>query len=228
MPNRITRCQYLGFAATEIGVTTLTSSGFSTPLAFRRPVDVNYRKPPANRNPINPFVLVAYASRAGSTMEIAHTIAQELENRNFIADISPIQQVTSLKGYSHVVIGSCIRMGAPLPEITRFITEHRFEFHSIPLAFFAVYLLNSGEDEGSQKARLAYLDPIRVLLPLQHEAFFSGVYDPTRVSCIESLLGNMVHTPVGDFRDWVAIKDWGQSIFSVTTTAFAESKAATF
>lgn len=163
---------------------------------------------------MNPVVLVAYATRAGSTMEIARTIATELEQREFTVDICPIKQVANLQGYSHAVIGSAVRMSAPLPEVTQFIEGHRSEFHGIPLAFFAVHLQNDGEDEASRKARLAYLDPIRKLLRLQHEAFFTGVYDPEKVSYIERLMGKTVQTPVGDFRDWAAIKDWGQSIFA--------------
>lgn len=217
MSKQISRRQFLIFMATGIGVTTLTCAGVGA-IAARRPVDFHFRKLATNRNPMNPIVLVTYATRAGSTMEIARTIALELENRGFTVDINPIERVTSLKGYSHVVIGSAIRMGTPLREVTQFITEHSSEFHSIPLAFFAVYLQNSGEDEASMKARLAYLDPIRSQLRITHEAYFTGVYDPDNVSYLERLMGELVKTPIGDFRDWVAIKDWGQSIFSGAPT----------
>ncbi|MHB8134968.1 MAG: flavodoxin domain-containing protein [Anaerolineaceae bacterium] len=212
MAQKITRRQFLAYMATSIGVTTLICTGLSA-FAARRPDDFNFRKLATNRNPMNSIVLLTYATRAGSTMEIARTIALELENRDFTVDISPIERVTSLEGYSHVVIGSAIRMGTPLPEVTQFITDHSSEFRSIPLAFFAVYLQNSGEDEVSRKARLSYLDPIRNQSRLMHEAYFTGVYDPAKVSLIERLMGKMVKTPVGDFRDWDAIKKWGQSVF---------------
>lgn len=212
MLKKITRRQFLTFVAAGVGATTLTCTGLGT-IAFRRPVDANYRRFATNRNPTNPIVLVTYATRAGSTLEIAQTVATELEERDFSVDICPIYQVVNLEGYSHVVMGSAIRMSAPLPEVTQFIEEHRSEFHGIPLAFFAVHLQNDGDDEASRKARLAYLDPIRKLLHLQHETFFTGVYDPENVSYIERLIGKTVQTPVGDFRDWATIKDWGKEIF---------------
>lgn len=215
MSKKITRRQFLTFIAAGVGATTLTCAGMGA-IASRRPVDVQFRKLDGNRNPMKPLVLVTYASRAGSTMEIARTIALELEQRDFVVDICPIKQVKSLEGYSHVVIGSAIRMGSPLPEVTQFIEDHRSELHGIPLACFVVHLQHEGEDEASRKARLAYLDPIRSLLRIRHEAFFTGVYDPTKVSAMERLMGKMVKTPVGDFRDWTAIKEWVQSIFSVS------------
>jgi len=213
IPKTTTRRQFLAYAAAGVGVAALTCGGLGT-LAFHRPTEVNFRKLSTNRNPTNPIVLVTYASRAGSTMEIARTLALELEKREFTVDISPIKQVASLESYSHVLIGSAIRMGSPLPEVTQFIEEHRSELLAIPLACFAVHLDNSGEDEVSRKARLAYLEPIRSQLRVTHEAFFTGVYDPAKVSSIDRLIGKMVKTPVGDFRDWPAIIDWGQSVFS--------------
>lgn len=212
MSKKISRHQFLTYMAAGIRVTTLTCAGVGA-IATRRPIEFHFRKLTANRNPMNPIVLVTYATRAGSTMEIARTIALELENRDFTVDISPIERVTSLEGYSHVVIGSAIRMGTPLPEVTQFITDHSSKFRSIPLACFAVHFRNDGEDEASRKARLAYLDPIRNQLHITHEAFFTGVYDPAKVSLIERLMMKTLHAPVGDFRDWAAIKDWGQAIF---------------
>jgi len=209
MSKKITRRQFLSYTAGGIGAAALTLGT----IAFRPPVIGYYRKLAADRNPANPAVLVTYASRAGSTIEIAQAIAIELEKRSFTVDISPVKRVTDLKGYSYVVIGSAIRMSAPLPEVIEFIEQNRDMLCSIPTAFFAVYLMNFASDEASSKARLAYLDPIRNLLFLQHEAFFTGVFDPAKVSFIEGLMGKMLQSPVGDFRDWDAISNWGQSVF---------------
>lgn len=213
MSKTITRRQFLTCLITGIGVTTLTCAGMGA-IVTRRPVDIQFRKLTPNRNPMNPMALVTYASRAGSTMEIARVIALELEKRYFSVDICPINQVESLEGYSHIVIGSAIRMGSPLPEVKAFVNEHCSEFRSIPFACFAVHLQHDGEDKASQEARLTYLDPIRNQLRITHEAFFTGVYNPVKVSPIESLFGRLVKTPIGDFRDWEAIKGWGQLIFS--------------
>jgi menaquinone-dependent protoporphyrinogen oxidase len=212
MSKKITRRQFLTYTAAGIGVTALACGGLGT-LAFHNPVDATFQKFSANSDPLNPYALVTYATRAGSTMEIARVIGMELENRGFSVDVCPIRQVKSIEGYNHIVIGSAVRMGTTLPEVSDFIIENQNSLEKIPLAFFAVHLQYDGEDEASQKARRAYLDAIRNQIRLQHEAFFTGVYDPTKVSFVDGLIGKMVKTPVGDFRDWPAIKDWGQSIF---------------
>lgn len=213
MSEKFTRRQFLAYAAAGIGATTVACGGLGV-IAFRPPVIGYYRKITADRNPAKPAALVAYASKAGSTIEIARAIALELEKRNFTVDISPVKRVTDLKGYNCVVLGSAIRMSAPLPEVIQFIEQNRDTLGAIPTAFFAVYLMNSESGEASSKARLAYLDPIRKLLALQDEAFFTGVFDPAKVSFAEGLMGKMIKSPVGDFRDWKAISRWGQSVFA--------------
>lgn len=167
-----------------------------------------------HRKPMNPIVLVTYAARAGSTMEIAQAIAQEFEKRRFAVDFCPIKRVTDSHDYSHVVIGSAIRMSAPLPEVTQLVEDHHEAFRVIPLPFFAVHLANHGDDETSRAARHAYLDPVRRLLCIQHEAFFTGVFNPAKVSLADGLMGRMTQSPVGDLRDWESIARWGQSIFT--------------
>ncbi len=226
MSKKITRRQFTTYMAAGIGATALTCTSMGA-VTFRSPVDAQIEKDVANSKPMNPYVLVTYATRANSTMEIAREIARELEKRKFTVDICPVKQVESLEGYSHAVIGSAIRMGSPLPEVTHFIKEHQSELSRIPLASFAVHLRNDGEDEGSRKARLAYLDPIHTQLPITHEAFFTGLYDPAKVSPLERLMMKKLRAPVGDFRDWAAIKDWSQSIFSLTPTNLDESKEIT-
>lgn len=212
MSKQISRRQFLIGAAAGVGA-TVACSGL-TSLAFRRPYDSYFRKLAANRNPMNPIVLVTYGTRAGSTMEIARMIALELENRSFTVDICPISRVTDLNDYSHVVIGSAIRMSTPLPEVTEFVEQNRKTLLSTPTAFFAVHLMNYENDAASNKARLAYLDQIRDLVALQSEVFFTGVFDPKKVSVVEGIMGKMIQSPIGDFRDWEAISNWGQSIFT--------------
>lgn len=212
MTKRITRRQFLACAAAGIGATALTCGGLAA-IALRRPGLGYYRRLAADRNPARLAVLVTYATRAGSTIGIAQAIASELEKRRFTVDICPVNRVTDLADYSCVAIGSAIRMSAPLPEAMEFVEQYHDTLRTIPTAFFAVYLMNTENDEASSRARLAYLDPVRKLLPLQHEAFFTGVFDPAKVSLVEGLMGRMLESPVGDFRDWDAIANWGRSIF---------------
>jgi hypothetical protein len=41
---------------------------------------------------------------------------------------------------------------------------------------------------------------------------------------MEAMMLKVFRSPVGDFRDWGVIIDWGQSIFSVMPTTVVETK----
>ena len=161
---------------------------------------------------MNQKVLVTYASRAGSTMEVAQAVAKELTDRGFAVDLLPVKKVNHVNGYQAVVVGSAVRMGQWLPEAVKFVEQNQSTLSQVPTAFFAVHLMNMGNDEASRTARQAYLNPVRKLVKPQYEAFFSGVGDMSKVSFLDGLIGKMVKSPEGDFRDWDAIRGWAQEI----------------
>jgi menaquinone-dependent protoporphyrinogen oxidase len=159
-------------------------------------------------------VLVTYASRAGSTEEIAEVVAADLIRRGFTVDLLPVKQASRLDGYSAVVIGSAVRMGSWLPEAVKFVQQNAAALNRLPTAFFSVHLMNLGEDEASRKARGIYLDTVRKHVQPRHEALFAGVGDMAKVSFIEGLIGKLVKSPEGDFRDWKVIHAWAADIFN--------------
>lgn len=57
-------------------------------------------------------ILVAYASRAGSTSEVAEVIGQELCSAGAQVDIRPINEVKNIESYQAVVVGSAIHAGS--------------------------------------------------------------------------------------------------------------------
>ena len=65
---------------------------------------------------MNDRILVTYATRAGSTAEVAAACAETLAARGYAVDVKPVKEKTQLTGYSAVVLGSAIRMGDWLPE----------------------------------------------------------------------------------------------------------------
>ncbi len=157
-------------------------------------------------------ILVAYATRAGSTAQIADKISEVLAAQDAAVDVMPLKNGGNLNGYHAVVLGSAVRIGAWLPEAVKFVEKHKLELSQVPTAFFAVHLLNLGEDEASRQARLAYLDSVRKLVKPNHEAFFAGVGDWKRVSFLEGLMGKMAKAPEADLRDWEAIQSWAEAL----------------
>ena len=110
---------------------------------------------------MNKRVLVTYATRAGSTAEIAAAVAETLAARGYAVDVKPVKENPKLDGYSAVVLGSAIRVGKWLPEAVNFVKAHQAALNAVPSALCTVHMLNTGGDQASQTARAAYLDAVR-------------------------------------------------------------------
>ena len=65
-------------------------------------------------------VLVAYASRAGATAEVAEEVSKTLAAEGLMVDVLPVQKVETLEPYSALVLGSAARIGKLVPETMRF------------------------------------------------------------------------------------------------------------
>jgi menaquinone-dependent protoporphyrinogen oxidase len=156
--------------------------------------------------------LVAYVTRAGSTAEIAREIAKTLSAQGAAVEVLPLKNVTDLKSYQAVILGSAIRMGQWLPEAAKFVEQNQSVLSQMPTAFFTVHLMNLGSDEASSKARQAYLDPVRKVVLPKKEAVFAGVGDWKKVSFLDGLIAKAVKSPEGDFRDWQAIRNWAEDL----------------
>ena len=137
-------------------------------------------------------ILVAYATRAGSTAEVAQAIAEVLRARSGddTVDVLPVKEVNDLSPYRAVIAGSAIRMGRWLPEAVDFVAKNQAELAKVPVAFFLVsgYLK---DDTPEMRTRVsAFLDPVRKILQPGKEGLFAG------------------KTGKGDWRNWDQIRAW--------------------
>ena len=69
-------------------------------------------------------ILVTYASRTGSTSEVAETARNILTDKGAEVDLLPVQSVHTLDPYLAVVVGSAIQNRQWLPEALDFIHKH--------------------------------------------------------------------------------------------------------
>jgi menaquinone-dependent protoporphyrinogen oxidase len=165
-------------------------------------------------NQMDKRILVTYATRAGSTIEVADEIGKTLAGRGFSPDVKPVKENPPVEGYQAVLVGSAIRFGMWLPEAVEFIKTNQEALSRLPVALFTVHILNLGDDEQSTINRKAYLAPVRPLIKPVDEMFFSGKVDLARLSLTERLLARAVKSPVGDFRDWTKIHAWADKLFA--------------
>ena len=153
-------------------------------------------------------VLVAYASRYGSTAEVAQAIGQELCSRGQAAEVRNVEEVQDLAAYDAVVVGSAIRMGRWLPPATAFVQKNGAALRNLPVAFFTVHMLATDDSDASRQQRAAYTAAERDLVQPAAEAFFTGAIDPQKLNLMERMMVKMVKSPTGDLRNWEAIRSW--------------------
>jgi menaquinone-dependent protoporphyrinogen oxidase len=167
---------------------------------------------------MNEKILVTYASRAGSTAEVAQAIGKTLAEGGDAVDVLPMQDVQNLSAYRAIVAGSPIRSSKWLPEATKFIQDHRSELRQKPFAMFTLSI-TLAMSAGSQyrQAVTEWTAPIRVQVQPVSEGLFAGKLDFTKLPLnFDTLKLRLVVAlgifPKEDRRDWKAIENWATSI----------------
>jgi len=153
-------------------------------------------------------ILVTYATRAGSTFEVAARVAEVLRAAGATVDVKPVPAVHELKGYDAVIVGSAIRMGHWLPEAVGFVQAHRETLSHIPTAYFLVSGFLRDDTPEMQRKVLAYLDPVRKILEPTSIGMFAGKMDYSEMDGLDRSIAEAVSSSEGDWRNWEAIRGW--------------------
>ena len=77
-------------------------------------------------------ILVAYATRYGSTREVADAIAETLRGHGFDVDCKPARDVGRLAGYDGVVLGGALYVFKWHKDARRFLSRHRDALADLP------------------------------------------------------------------------------------------------
>jgi menaquinone-dependent protoporphyrinogen oxidase len=151
--------------------------------------------------------LVAYATKNGSTREVAETIAQTLEGQGFAVDTLPAAQVEELGGYDAVVVGGSIYMGRWHRDALALLEREQAALAELPLAVFALGS-RTAEEPDLADCR-AQLERNLAKLPGVHPcatAVFGSVIDPAKLRFPLNRL------PASDARDWDVIRAWARAL----------------
>jgi menaquinone-dependent protoporphyrinogen oxidase len=157
-------------------------------------------------------ILVTYASRAGSTAEIAEAIGRELEEHDLSVDVIDCREVTDLSPYRAVVIGSPVYMGKLLPEIAKCVQKHASAFAAMPTAGFVVGMpLAEPTPENMQRARALLSDAVKPA-EIRDFGLFAGRLERSNLSFWQRTLSELMKAKFGDFRDPEAIRRWARGL----------------
>jgi menaquinone-dependent protoporphyrinogen oxidase len=155
-------------------------------------------------------VIVACASKHGSTEGIAEAVAERLHQLGHDAVAFRVSDVADLDGVQAVVLGSAVYAGSWMKEATEFAEVNAEALSGMPLWLFSSGPLGTEvHDEEEQPRQLAELT--ETLRPVAHRTFF-GALDRSKLAFGERMMMKAVKAPEGDFRDWTAISGWADEI----------------
>jgi menaquinone-dependent protoporphyrinogen oxidase len=163
--------------------------------------------------------LVTYATRQGSTTEIARAIANTLRECGQSVDVLPVSEVRNLKSYDAVFIGSAVRYGTVLPEVIEFVKRHRFILSAMPVAGFISCQTISHHTYDSAQSVAEYLKPVRQMIRIRSEGYFGGFLDYSRLPTLTQRYLSEHSVPEGDFRNWIMIYRWTMKTMALMTGA---------
>jgi menaquinone-dependent protoporphyrinogen oxidase len=159
-------------------------------------------------------LLVTYASKYGSTAEIAEVIGKELSKRNCEVEVKSVEQVGNLDGYDGFVVGSALYAGGWMKAAAEFLRSNLAVLASRP-----VWLFSSGPTgEGDPNEIMdgwtfpEDLAPVLETIKPRDVILFHGNIDLDKLSFGEKMIIKSVKASVGDYRDWLVIRTWASTL----------------
>jgi menaquinone-dependent protoporphyrinogen oxidase len=160
-------------------------------------------------------VLIAVASRHGSTFEIGEVIGRELRHRGLEVDLVRLgdrpdeAQDSDPTGYDAVVLGSAVYAGRWLAAADRFVISHSAELNDRPVWVFTTGPVGSrpSPHEGAPES-FGVIGPVH---PVEHR-IFAGKLDHRSLGLGERILVGVMRAHDADERDWIEISSWAGQI----------------
>lgn len=154
-------------------------------------------------------VLVAYASKNGSTAGIAAMIAETLREQGLAAEARDVGEVQSVSAYDAVVLGSALYAGRWRREALRFAWHRQADLTERP-----VWLFSSGPLDATAGERLLSPVPgvqrlVDTLKARGHVTFGGCLQDGARGRIARMIVKS---GRGGDFRDQAQIRRWARGV----------------
>ena len=168
--------------------------------------------------------LLAYATRYGSTEEVAQAIGAALAEADIPVDCRLLREVHTLSDYNALIIGAPLFMFRWHKDALRFLSRHRSSLATLPTAVFALGPVHDPYDEKEWRdsqnqldrelSKFPWFKPVGVTM-------FGGKYDPGSLRFpLKMLAGD---EPASDIRDWKAIRSWAAELPVNLSTQFPKS-----
>ncbi|ACZ43451.1 Flavodoxin-like protein [Thermobaculum terrenum ATCC BAA-798] len=158
-------------------------------------------------------VLVAYASRLGSTAEVAEFMGEELRRLGAEVDVMPVGEVRRVAPYDAVLVGSGVRHMHWLPEATEFVRVYQDELSRKPVALFLLSMVMSTDTAQHRQEAMRMLEDVRQMVRPVAVGLFGGEVAGRMVPFMSRQQVGLPRSEEHDFRDWEAMRSWVQQVY---------------
>lgn len=159
-------------------------------------------------------VLVAAASKHGSTQEMAEAIGVVVAESGADVTVARIDRdAPAVAGYDAVILGSAVYIGHWLEAARQFAEEHREDLAARP-----VWLFSSGPIGSPLKPDDVHAVDVARIMELtgaSEHRLFAGKLDKSRLGFGERALMHAVRAAEGDYREWDEIRAWATGIAEI-------------
>ena len=159
-------------------------------------------------------VLVAYATKYGSTTGIARRIGEVLSSHALDVDVQLVRPDLRIAGYGSVILGSSVYIGRARKEARIFLRSNEQALASMP-----VWLFSSGPTDDSEfDERLdgwhvpGWVKETVDRIAPRDRIVFGGAMDPGKMSGLERWIIRRIGAATADVRDWDRISAWAEKV----------------
>lgn len=160
-------------------------------------------------------ILITYASKHGSTAEIAEKIHSLVESNKLVCEIMPVDEVDDVSSYEVIILGSAVYIGQWRKSTIDFLKKNTHQLKNKKVWLFSTGPTGKGDPVELLKG-WRYPDGLKDTIDrIQPEdiTVFHGMLDESKLNTLEKMTIKMVKAPLGDYRDWQMIEDWTNTIY---------------
>lgn len=150
-------------------------------------------------------ILVTYATKYGSTREVAEKIGDVLISKGMDVDVASVTDVSNVSSYDAAVIGAPVMKFRFLPAAKRFVKRNKQALARIPVAFFSLGFRMMEDSPENRDWMMRKLKAVTKHVAPVDVGLFGGRYKKPKK-------GFSFPFPEGDWRDWDKITAWAEEL----------------
>lgn len=157
-------------------------------------------------------VLVAYASKMGSTAEIAEAVAKTLREEGLEVACESVDDVSELDPFDAVVIGSAVYAKRWRGDAKHFLRKHRKALASMPFWVFSSGPVGDPADDDPE-----WMEPAKIVAKVEElggrgHVVFGGSVPAEPEGFVAKSMAKNIPPEFRDRRDWDEIGAWARSV----------------